>query len=314
MEDERVEIGSIKYEGKAVQPGILDAGKAGMALTGFDELLRYFNSRQSAEWAKIEYEVPVHVRNGSWEAVLLAAAGVGASAFTMTYVAGAAKEMAKRDFEGVGFRDVFKKSMQALVYFVRLAKHTSKLKGWMLENLKWRKDNSEVGIPNQEGKYEYFPAEFLNWYSSLPPKTIRKLAEVIEEERTLIVSVTENEVSVQETVTIREKRIFMGTEEEIDEEFLFPELEHGAQVKLEGRLTRGNAETNSFGLEYMGHILNCIPESGSVVQYKHALFLRCVVEGVITRLHKSHIIAERRPTIIVERVTTLEQDKSFSLF
>lgn len=311
MEEESVEIGSVKFEGKAVAPGILDAGKAGLALTGLDELLRYFNSRQSPDLAKLDYEVPVRVREGSWEALVIA----GASIFATAYLARAGNEMAKRDFDGVGFSDVFRKSMRAIVYLIRLAKHTSKLKGWVLENLKWRKDNTEVGIPDKEGRYEYIPAEFINWYTSMPPQMIGKIAAVIEDERVLVVRVTDKRDRLEETVTVREKRIFtVEPDDQAEDEFLFPELEHGVDVRLEGRLTRGNAETNSFGLEYQGHILNCIPESGSVVQYKPALFLRCLVEGRVTRLSKSRATAERKPTIIVRRVTPLEHDSQSLLF
>jgi hypothetical protein len=310
MNENNAEVGFLKYEGDAVLPGILDAGKAGLALTGLDELLRYFNAKQSVDLTKADYEVPIQVRAGSWEAVIIA----GASAFALAYLGRAGNEMAKSDFEGVGLKDVFKKSLKAAIYLIRLAKHTTKLKGWLLENVKWRNDNTEVGIPNKDGKYEYVPVEFLKWYATMPPQIIRKMAEVVEEDRSLIVGVFDRGVLVQEKITIREKRIFvMGTDEETDDEFLFPEFEQGMTVKLEGRLTRGNAETNSLGLDYKGHILNCVPEAGSVVQYKPALFLRCIVEGTITRLNKTHVVAERKPTIIFKRITPLENDSQIFL-
>lgn len=217
--------------------------------------------------------------------------------------------MAKRDFDGVGLKDVFKKSFQAVVHLVRLAKHTSKLKGWLLENLRWRNDNTEIGIPNQYGQYEYFPAEFIKWYTSMPPQIMKKLVDVVEEGRALTIGVLDDDVVLQEKVTIRDKRIFTHDPgDEIDDEFIFPELEHGMDVRLEGKLIRGNAETNSIGLDYRGHNLNCVPEQGSVVQYKPALFLRCLVEGRVTRLSKTHTAAERRPTIIVRRIVPLEVD------
>jgi hypothetical protein len=102
--------------------------------------------------------------------------------------------------------------------------------------------------------------------------------------------------------------------DEIEEEVLFQELVHGASVSLEGRLIRGNEASNSIGLEYMGHVINCVPLVGSVRQYKAALFLRCKVEGRITRHSKNRFMAERRPTLIVDRVTPLETDTQGSLF
>lgn len=310
MAEEMTEIGFVKYDGKAVAPGILDAGKAGMALTGLDELLRFFNAKQSVDLVKADYEVPVHIREGSWEAVVIA----GLSAFALAYFGRAGNEMAKKDFDGVGLKDVFKKSLQATVHLIRLAKHTSKLKGWLLENVRWRNDNAEVGIPNKDGHFEYFPAEFVKWYASLPPQIMKKMAEVVEEERTLTIGVLDDGVVMQEKITIREKRIFTrDLEDKEEEEFLFPDLEHGMDVRLEGRLIRGNAETNSIGLDYRGHNLNCVPEHGSVVQFKSALFLRCLVEGQVSRIGKSHFVAERRPTIIIRRVTPLEPDSQLPL-
>lgn len=310
MGDEKIEVGFVKYDGKAVTPGILDAGKAGMALTGLDDLLRYFNSKQSVDLAKADYEVPVQIREGSWEAVVIA----GLSVFAMAYLGRAGNEMAKKDFDGVGLKDVFKKSLQAVVHLIRLAKHTSKLKGWLLGNVRWRNDNTEVGIPDKDGHYEYFSAEFIKWYTAMPPQIMKKMVEVVEEERILTVGVLDGEMVLQEKVTIREKRIFTRVpEDETEDEFLFSELEHGMDVRLEGRLIRGNAETNSIGLDYQGHNLNCVPEQGSVVQYKSALFLRCLVEGQVTRLSKSHFVAERRPTIIIRRVTPLETDSQLML-
>ncbi|GIL06682.1 MAG: hypothetical protein BroJett031_32020 [Betaproteobacteria bacterium] len=312
MGDERTEVGFVRYDGKAVGPGILDAGMAGIALTGLDDLLRYFNSKQSSELAKAEYEVPVRIREGSWEAAVLAGVAV-VGAFGIAYAKRAGEEMAKRDFDGVGLKDIFKRSLTAIVDLIRLAKHTGKLKGWSLENVRWRNDNTEVGIPNAHGEYEYLPVEFVEWYAAVPAATLAKLAQVVEEERTLTVSVRDGDILIEQRVTIREKRIFTETTEEVDEELLFPELEHGMQVRLEGRLIRGNAETNSIGLEYQGHNLNCIPEQGSIVQYKSALFLRCIVEGGVTRHSKSRFVVDRRPTIIIRRVTPLESDSQGTL-
>lgn len=311
MAEENTEVGFIKYEGKTITPGILDAGSAGLALIGLDGALRFFNAKQSADLASADYEVPIRVRPGSWEAVVIA----GASAFAMAYLGRAGYEMAKKDWEGIGLKDVFSKSLEAVVHLIRLAKHTSRLKGWQLESVRWRNNNTEVGIPNKEGHYQYFPAEYLKWYATIPPTILKNMAEVVEQERTLVVGVLEDNAIVQEMITYREKHIFtQEVDDEADDDFLFPELDHGASVKLEGRLTRGNASTNSLGFEYQGHILNCVPEEGSVVQYKSALFLRCIVEGYVSRLSKHHLLAERRPTIIIKRVTPLERDSQRSLF
>ena len=308
--EEHKKVGSIKFEGKIVEPGILDAGKAASALAGLNEILRYFNSCQSTELATAEYEIPVQVRPGSWEAVVIA----GASVFAAAYLARAGNEMAKRDFEGLGFKDIFKKSMQALVYLVRLAKHTSKLKNWNLEKPKWRNENKEIGILNENGEYTFIPEEFLDWYYRTPTTTIAQIVAVVEIDRELVIDATHEHTTISEKITIQEKNIFIPDEKESsDEESLFPELKHGNEIELEGIFTRGNKETNFLGLNYNGHILNCIPDTGSIVRYKHALFLRCQVKGRIARLNKQGV-AEKKPTIIVHSVTPLEHDVQGNLF
>jgi hypothetical protein len=194
-------------------------------------------------------------------------------------------------------------------------KHTGKRGEWRFPDVRWRNNNSEVGIPNEKGDYEYFPAHYIDWYASAPPALLRKMAVVIENERVLSIGVVEAGHTLEEKVTIKEKRLFMlDTDEDDDDEFLFPELAHGQNVVLQGRLTRGNASTNSVGLEYQGHILNCVPEKGSIVKYKSALFLRCLVEGRVSRLHGSRLVPERKPTIIIKRVKPLEKDRQRPLF
>jgi hypothetical protein len=311
MPKKQEEIGYIKYQGKAVIPGVLDAGKAGSALVGLDEALRFFNVKQSADLADVQYDVPVRVRAGSWEAIVV----TGLSVFAVAYLGRAANEMAKKDWEGVGFKDIFSKSLHAIIELVRLAKHAGRRSGWLDNNVRWRNDNAEIGIPNAKGTYKYFPAEFVRWYMSMPPHLIGKIARVVEEDRSLLIGVIRDGVPIEERITIHDKHLFVSEADiESDEEYLFPELEHGAEVVLEGRLTRGNASTNSIGLEYRGHILNCIPNDGSIVKYKKALFLRCRVVGRISRAGKANFVAERRPTIIVSRIVTLEHDRQRKLF
>lgn len=314
-EKEGKEIGSIKVEGESVAPGVFDAGKAGLALVGLDEALRYFNLCQSPDFAKLDYELPVKIRTGSWEAIIWAGVGGSLVIFAKKYLETAAEEMAKRDFEGIGFKDVFRKSMQALVYLIRLAKRTSKLKDWDLRNIKWHNNNQDVGIQDENGDYIFVPKEFLNWYARMPAKTIGKIVQVVEKDRELIVSAVHENGLLLEKVTLRDREIFLGNYDSGEEgDFLFPDLRHGDDVEIEGVLTRGNAKTNSFGVEYQGHIINCVPDNGSVEQYKYALFLNCLIQGRVTRLYKDTAVAERKPTIIVNTVIPLERDQQTSLF
>lgn len=61
-------IGFLRYEGKMVEAGLLDAKAAARALNGFDASLRYFISVQRPALADIDLPIPVKIEEGSWEA------------------------------------------------------------------------------------------------------------------------------------------------------------------------------------------------------------------------------------------------------
>lgn len=102
------EVGFIKYSGKGVVNGIIDASSAGSALLGLDDAIRFFNSMQSPELGSIDYQIPVKTREGSWEVPVMAISAV-AGAFFFGYAKKAGEKMAENDFKDIGFKDVFKK-------------------------------------------------------------------------------------------------------------------------------------------------------------------------------------------------------------
>jgi hypothetical protein len=110
------------------------------------------------------------------------------------------------------------------------------------------------------------------------------------------------------------RQIFTN-EKEDPGEILFPELEHGQIVILEGELTRGNEMLNIVGIGYQGHILAGVPEIGSIVRFKTSLFLRCNVHGRVSREDENGRLNARRPRIIFTRIEPLESDdKNHQLF
>jgi len=301
-------IGYVKYEGKLVDDGLLDARKAAQALLGFDEAIRFFVGQQSPLLRDLDFEIPIRLRKGSWEALIpvslidwmVTAIGAGAT----TYLVTAAKRMAEKDFEKKGLKDIFVHALEAVQWMIRIGKHLGDLTKKKFENIKFRNENTEIGIPNHEGEYLFIPRKFLEFYTSASPKLLKKLAELVEEDRRLEIGVYKDGKLVQESVPYQERRIFTLDAEE--EEILFPELVHGQEVILEGHTTRGNENTNSLGFMYKGHILACYPETGSVVNYKSALFVNCRIHGSISRLDKFGGYNEGKPKIIFSRIEPLD--------
>lgn len=128
------EIGFIKYSGDSLAAGIIDAGSAGSALVGLDDAIRFFNMKQSPDFAALQYDVPVQTRAGSWEVVLLAGATFG-GVFALGYARKAGEKLAENDFKDIGLKNALSKSMSALQALAKLIKHTRRSRGWELLEL-----------------------------------------------------------------------------------------------------------------------------------------------------------------------------------
>lgn len=312
--EEYEDIGFIRYTGKDVNDGVIDAGSAGSALLGLDEAVRYFNTKQSPQFATLDYDIPIQTRKGSWEAVLIGSAAVG-GAFALGYAKKAGEKLAENDFKDVGMKDILRKSMAAIHYLAKLVIHTRQTRGW--ENVRFAKSNpiDAIAVSNGNDELLEIPTEFFQWYQSLPPRMLTRMTSVIRPERALSIGVNLGKSTRVVKISTKDMQLFEDVESEDDaDDTLFPEMIHGKLVSLIGRLIRGNEASNSLGLEYEGHVINCVPATGSIRQYKPALFLKCQVMGRINRYSKNRFISERRPTIILERVNPLETDSQGKLF
>jgi hypothetical protein len=301
MAREEGQLGFIKYTGDLVRDGYLDARKSAQALLGIDEAVRFFIFQQAPSLRTSEFEFPVKIKKGSWEIVV--------GGILLAYGVKAAQKMADNDFADVGMKDALKKALLGIQWIIRIGKHLGDLtiKRFEHGNVQFRENNQLIGIRNSQGEYLYIPKEFLDFYISANPSLLKKMSEVIEEERILTVGVFENDILVEETVTRRHRKIFTH-EQDQEEEHLFPELAHGQNVTLEGEVTRGNEMSNTIGIGYQGHILTGIPEVGSIVRHKASLFLRCRIYGHVTREDEKGRLDARRPRIIFTRIDPLESD------
>ncbi len=291
-------IGFIRYKGKPVKDGYLDARKSAQALIGFDEALRFFVGKQDSSLSKIDYEIPVRIRKGSWEAIIphdiaswmLTAAGLALT----TYFTTAAKKMAENDFENASITSMFKRAIEAMQWIVKIGIHLGTLTKRSFENLKFRDGNKLIGIPNKNGKYLYVPKLYLDFYETLPPNILKKIASVVSDNITLEVGVSsEDKKDKVVSLGICNKKIFCPDNDDV----LFSELQHDDKINLTGFVTRGNENANSIGFQYKDHILTCYPKTGNIVRFKSALFLACKIVGTVTREDKFGDITELRPKI-----------------
>lgn len=305
--EEVSKLGYIKYQGKNLEDGLLDCKKQANALFGLDNALRHFLNKQSPELQKYEYEIPVKVTTGSWEALIPTSAldWIIATAGTLgfVYTKKAVEKMAENDFKNVGFKDIVQKSIEAIKWFAKIGMHTGDLTIKTFSEVKFSENNALIGIKNRKGEYLYVPKYILDLYTSANPNLIEKLAQNITEEHQLIIGTIENGENQEVVITNSHKSIFC--KEDNDEE-LFPELKHGDLVSLEGEVTRENKTTNNMGFKYLDHILTAYPESGNIVEYKPLLFLNCRLYGVVSRADEKGNITLKKPKLIFSQIEALE--------
>ena len=310
--DETKSIGFIKYEGKRLETGSFDARKSAKALMGLDEALRYFIAEQYPDLKNVDFEIPVRIEKGSWIASIPSDIGtlvqLGMGIVATAYFTSAATKMAEKDFDGVGFRDAFRVSLQAIKWVAKIGKHLGNLLQRRFENVKFAENNTLVGIPNDNGEYLFVPKKYLDLYAGCSPRILAKLASNIDPTIVLSIGVIEegeNRFDV-EFITQEEKSIFTDDETELAEEVLFPELVHGETVVLEGEVTRENKTSHSMGFKYQGHILTAHPDTGNIVPFKQMLFDRCRLVGVIDRIDEKGRIGAKKPKLIFSHLEPIE--------
>lgn len=298
MDLEEDQIGFVKYSGKLVDEGYMDARKSAQALLGLDEAVRFYVYQQDPEKKIEEFEFPVKVKKGSWEIVI--------GAIVLAYGVKAAQKMAEKDFKDVGLTDLIKTALKAIQWVIKIGKHLGDITIKKFENVKFKSNNELIGIRNSEGEYLYIPRKYLEFYISTNPSLLKKLCGLVEDERTLSIGVMDGTDIEEVSVTTKYRRVFTR-ESDVEDTLVLPELLHGQDVVLEAEVTRGNETSNTIGIRYGGHIITGYPIHGSIVKFKPSLFLNSKVYGQVSRDAES-----KRPRILVSRVEPLQSDKDKS--
>ena len=280
--------------------------KSAEILIGIDDMFRYFLSQKNPDISEIEFEIPIRIRKGSWEALipenigewLGAALGTGVATYLINYV----KKLAENDAKDKGLKDVFKGIVKAVKWSIEIRKHLKSSEKEFSKAVIQDNDGIQyIGIPDKEGNLLYVPIDQVELYVQTPENLLDKIVKHIEPERELAIEFSETEKGDKDdtgkpaTISHQEKFLFYQNGEENN--ILFPELEHGKQVELEGHVTRGNERANSIGFFYNEHVLTCYPINGTIVEYKHLMFTNCVLKGYVDRKAKNGEILEKRPRI-----------------
>ncbi len=320
MEDEKY-IGYIKYSGESVKDGLFDMRKSAEALLGFDEILRYFILQEDPTLKEIDFEIPVRIRKGSWEALIPTGLAIW---FAKDYLSSIAKEAGKNGFLDSGpakdLEKIFKVSIKSAQWIIKIASHVGSLTKRKFENIKFRNNNEQIGIPNDNNEYLYVPKKYFDLFEKCPENIFAKNSKIIEKERILEIGLYGQENVEKVIITEKEKSIFYTQSN--NNEIILPELKHDQFVELDGEITRATESTNSIGFRYKEHTLVCKPKSGDIAQFKNQIispesdhfFPKIKINGKVSRKDKNGDFKEKKPQIFFSKITPLiTEEKNLKL-
>ena len=231
-------LGYLKYTGKLVEDGYMDARKSAEALMGFDDAIRYFIVNEHPELKNVALNIPVKVQEGSWLALLGAGLGIIATA----YFSSAASTVAENDFKNISSKDILRVALRKMQGVMKIALH---LKGFTRNvSPKFKQNNTIVSLINDSGQVLEVPLEFLKLYLQINPKMFASIAGVIEPERVLRIGIFEGEGNKPEEIEVTPEYKHVFAEEEEPTDVILPELEHGKRVELIGEIPKGNERSN----------------------------------------------------------------------
>lgn len=317
------ELAYFKYTGKDVESGYLDARKTADTLIAIDQLVRYFLFQKETELNEINFEIPVRIEKGSWIAWLPSDINewlqLGGTAAVGNYLIQATKELAKNDVGDKGLKDVFKWTVKGIKWIIVLSMHLGKVAIKQIRDGKYKEneDLQLIGVPDKNGDILWVPKEYVELYTNMPAKLLSEMVKHISDNRNLEIDFSDTEKGDKDdysnaaVINLSSKSIFR---KEIDlNDTLFPELVHGKYVELDGRLSRGNEYSNTFGFKYKDHILTIVPRDGQIIIYKNLLFSDCKVRGYVNRIDKNGNYKAFKPRIMYEDIIDID-NKEKDLF
>ena len=101
-------------------------------------------------------------------------------------------QIAKNDFRDVSTKELFVGAFRSIQWIIRIGKHLGALRQRQFTSVKWRNDNTEVGIPNDSGQYLYVPKTILDIYTITPSRILSDMLSLVARYLFLIAIVPAN--------------------------------------------------------------------------------------------------------------------------
>lgn len=314
-------IGYLKYKGKSVNDGLLDARKSGEALIGFDKILRHFLLKENPLLTEIDFEIPVEIKKGSWmsgipenigEIILLIMGLRYSDAYLKSFFQKAGKDGLFETGIAKDINKSFQKAVLTICWIIEICKHTGTYK---IENSTTSvlKAGQFVKLINDEGRILIVPKEIYKHYLQCPQNILSQNVDIINEGETMEFSVFDGSNKTTASVSNKEKWLFINPKENFLAE-IHPELKDGAIKTLEGKITRVNEDNNSIGFYWKDINIECKPEKGahialfksSIISKKTGnIFQNVKIKGIIDRIDDNG-----NPKRISMRIITIKIGKN----
>lgn len=228
MSYEKESVGYLRYSGDAIEDGVFDMRKAGDALIGFDRILRHFIVVQNPEMKKIDFELPVKIEEGSWNAkVIIGTALVSGFAGKMGYLA------------AEDAYPIVKSYMQTAMFNAQKVIETKKhMKEIGVDKVKktqeQRLEEHNILLENEEKEILLVSKEeYLN-YIGCPEDIFAQNVEIVDFDTFLEIGVYQSDGKISTvSITQKDRHIFTSKKEKPLPLF---QLAHGEIVTLRGKV------------------------------------------------------------------------------
>ncbi len=293
----------------------MDARLSAEALLGFDEAFRYFVQKEKPSWRNEDLNLPVRIEKGCWQILIPA----GLAVFAGYYLKATAGKAGSDGFFETGaakdLNKILKAALVSLKWVVKISKHVGALGDKDKVNNAKVPDMDHITVFNEAGEPLVIPTEYFKLYCTFPSKLLGKCASVIDQGRELEIGSFENNKIVDPVRVSPEERSIFYREKDEESDVLFPELEHGRPVELEGEITRATESENTLGFRYQGHILFCKPEQGEKIasfkqriisQQENHIFPKVKIVGVVDRKDKNDEFKAHKPCIVFSDIQRIE--------
>lgn len=305
----------LKYYWDSVHEWAFDMRKSAEALLWFDEILRYFISKEEPLLSNVNFDIPVNIKKGSWEISLFEwIMWVWATAYLTTLVATAWKDGFLETWPAKDIKKIFLCALNSIKWVITIRNHR-KDKNRKIEHLKFKNNNEEIWIPNESWEYLYVPRKYYDLYTQFPEKIFFKNTKLIEKDRILEIWSIEQDWKITDIKITENEKYYFFDEESDNIDIILPELIHWNHVTLEWEITRTTESTNTIWLKYNGHVLVCKPIDKSLAYFKNKIvsinethfFSKVKVTWIVDRINTEWEYKEKKPMILFSDIQNIEK-------